>query len=76
MGRCDGARRWLRLRALRSGGGLGRRGAGQTLAAGPVGGVFGKTLSEDAWRALRWRFFERHFQYLNAFDNCPTIRRL
>jgi hypothetical protein len=21
--------------------------------------------------ALRWRFFERHFQYLNAFDNLP-----
>jgi hypothetical protein len=31
--------------------------------------AFTKTLSEDAWRALRWRFFERHFQYLNAFDN-------
>jgi hypothetical protein len=31
--------RWLRLRAVRSGGGLGRRGAGQTLAAGPVGGL-------------------------------------
>jgi hypothetical protein len=37
MGRCDGARRWLRLRALRSGGGVGRGGAGEALAAGPVG---------------------------------------
>jgi hypothetical protein len=33
--------------------------------------AFSKTLSEDAWRALRWRFFERHFQYLNAFDTLP-----
>jgi len=33
--------------------------------------VFSKTLSPEAWRALRWRFFERHFQYLNAFDNLP-----
>jgi hypothetical protein len=33
--------------------------------------AFSKTLSKAAWRALRWRFFERHFQYLNAFDNLP-----
>jgi len=33
--------------------------------------VFSKTLSPEPWRALRWRFFERHFQYLNAFDNLP-----
>jgi hypothetical protein len=33
--------------------------------------AFSKTLSADAWAALRWRFFERHFQYLNAFDNLP-----
>jgi len=33
--------------------------------------AFSKTLSPEAWRALRWRFFERHFQYLNAFDNLP-----
>jgi hypothetical protein len=39
MGRRHGAGRWLRLRALRSGGGLGRCGAGEALATGPVGGV-------------------------------------
>ncbi|MCU4654530.1 hypothetical protein N8I71_16955 [Roseibacterium sp. SDUM158016] len=33
--------------------------------------AFSKTLSPEAWSALRWRFFERHFQYLNAFDNLP-----
>jgi hypothetical protein len=47
LGRCDGARRWLRLRAVRSGCGVGRRRAGQTLATGPVGGLF-QTLS-GAW---------------------------
>jgi hypothetical protein len=31
--------------------------------------AFSQTLSPGAWSALRWRFFERHFQYLNAFDN-------
>jgi len=31
--------------------------------------AFRKTLSPEAWDTLRWRFFERHFQYLNAFDN-------
>jgi len=33
--------------------------------------AFSQTLSAESWGALRWRFFERHFQYLNAFDNLP-----
>ncbi len=33
--------------------------------------AFSKTLSAEARAALRWRFFERHFQYLNAFDRLP-----
>ena len=30
--------------------------------------AFTKTLSPERWRALRWRFFRLHFQYLCAFD--------
>ena len=30
--------------------------------------AFTQTLSPDRWRALRWRFFRLHFQYLCAFD--------
>jgi hypothetical protein len=30
--------------------------------------AFTRTLSPEARAALRWRHFERHFQYLNAFD--------
>ena len=30
--------------------------------------AFTHTLSPDRWRALRWRFFRLHFQYLCAFD--------
>ena len=30
--------------------------------------AFRQTLSNAAWRALRWRFFRLHFQYLSAFD--------
>ena len=30
--------------------------------------AFSQTLSEARWRALRWRFFRLHFQYLCAFD--------
>ncbi|WP_298921532.1 hypothetical protein [uncultured Roseobacter sp.] len=30
--------------------------------------VFTKSLSPERWRALRWRFFKLHFQYLCAFD--------
>ncbi len=33
--------------------------------------AFTKTLSPARWRALRWRFFRLHFQYLCAFDNLP-----
>ena len=27
-----------------------------------------QTLSPERWKALRWRFFRLHFQYLCAFD--------
>ena len=30
--------------------------------------AFSQTLSPARWRALRWRFFDLHFQYLFAFD--------
>jgi len=30
--------------------------------------AFRQSLSDDRWRALRWRFFRLHFQYLCAFD--------
>lgn len=30
--------------------------------------AFTKTLSPNRWKALRWRFFRLHFQYLCAFD--------
>lgn len=30
--------------------------------------AFSRTLSPARWRALRWRFFRLHFQYLCAFD--------
>ena len=30
--------------------------------------AFSQTLSPARWRALRWRFFRLHFQYLCAFD--------
>ncbi|WP_306150994.1 hypothetical protein [Roseovarius sp. MMSF_3281] len=30
--------------------------------------AFTHTLSPDRWKALRWRFFRLHFQYLCAFD--------
>ncbi len=33
-----------------------------------VSAAFSQTLSADRWRALRWRFFRLHFQYLCAFD--------
>jgi hypothetical protein len=29
---------------------------------------FTKSLSPARWKALRWRFFRLHFQYLCAFD--------
>lgn len=30
--------------------------------------AFTQTLSPERWRALRWRFFRLHFQYMCAFD--------
>jgi hypothetical protein len=33
-----------------------------------VSAAFTQTLSPERWRALRWRFFRLHFQYLSAFD--------
>ena len=30
--------------------------------------AFTQTLSPERWKALRWRFFRLHFQYLCAFD--------
>lgn len=30
--------------------------------------AFTQTLTPERWRALRWRFFRLHFQYLCAFD--------
>ena len=34
-----------------------------------ISAAFTQTLSADRWKALRWRFFRLHFQYLCAFDN-------
>ncbi len=34
-----------------------------------ISAAFSRTLSPARWRALRWRFFRLHFQYLCAFDN-------
>jgi hypothetical protein len=31
--------------------------------------AFTRTLTAERWKALRWRFFRLHFQYLCAFDN-------
>ena len=31
--------------------------------------AFTQTLQPETWKALRWRFFRLHFQYLCAFDN-------
>jgi len=33
-----------------------------------VSAAFSQTLSPARWKALRWRFFRLHFQYLCAFD--------
>ena len=33
-----------------------------------ISAAFTQTLSRERWRALRWRFFRLHFQYLCAFD--------
>jgi hypothetical protein len=36
-----------------------------------ISAAFTQTLSPARWKALRWRFFRLHFQYLCAFDNLP-----
>lgn len=33
-----------------------------------ISAAFTRTLTPERWRALRWRFFRLHFQYLCAFD--------
>ncbi|OOY28584.1 hypothetical protein BMI90_07950 [Thioclava sp. L04-15] len=33
-----------------------------------ISAAFTQTLSPERWKALRWRFFQLHFQYLCAFD--------
>ena len=33
-----------------------------------ISAAFSQTLAPETWKALRWRLFEVHFQYLNAFD--------
>jgi hypothetical protein len=33
-----------------------------------ISAAFTQTLSPARWRAMRWRFFKLHFQYLCAFD--------
>jgi hypothetical protein len=33
-----------------------------------ISAAFTQTLTPERWRALRWRFFRLHFQYLCAFD--------
>lgn len=33
-----------------------------------ISAAFSQTLSAARWKALRWRFFRSHFQYLCAFD--------
>ncbi|TCP42839.1 hypothetical protein [Rhodovulum marinum] len=37
-----------------------------------ISAAFSHTLSSARWRALRWRFFRLHFQYLCAFDRPRT----
>ena len=36
-----------------------------------ISAAFTRTLRPETLAALRWRLFELHFQYLNAFDNLP-----
>ena len=45
-------------------------GQGDGTQNGPLvlSAAFTQTLSDVRWRALRWRFFRLHFQYLCAFD--------
>ncbi|TAG30903.1 MAG: hypothetical protein EAZ40_01020 [Rhodobacterales bacterium] len=39
-----------------------------------ISAAFTRTLSPERWKALRWKFFRLHFQYLCAFDNLPGRR--
>ena len=45
-------------------------GQGDGTQNGPLvlSAAFTQTLPDARWRALRWRFFRLHFQYLCAFD--------
>lgn len=36
-----------------------------------ISAAYSQTLRPETWAALRWRLFEAHFQYLNAFDALP-----
>lgn len=36
-----------------------------------ISAAYSQTLRPETWAALRWKLFEAHFQYLNAFDNLP-----
>lgn len=36
-----------------------------------ISAAYSRTLRPATWAALRWRLFEAHFQYLNAFDKLP-----
>lgn len=36
-----------------------------------ISAAFTQTLTQATQAALRWKLFELHFQYLNAFDNLP-----
>jgi hypothetical protein len=36
-----------------------------------ISAAFTQTLKPETQKALRWKLFELHFQYLNAFDNLP-----
>lgn len=36
-----------------------------------ISAAFSQTLSPARRKALKWKLFELHFQYLNAFDNLP-----
>jgi len=36
-----------------------------------ISAAFSQTLTPATWKALRWKLFELHFQYLNAFDALP-----
>ena len=34
-----------------------------------ISAAFSQSLKPETWKALRWKFFQLHFQYLRAFDN-------